>query len=151
MADCRHQAVPGLTLMRCPVHSDVAGDVFVWSWTAMSARRAACPCVVGDRFVVAAEPVPEPWSGSVDVVLVAARPTLWDAMLVQVPTGCTLVVVPVPLQGKVFRTARGAVLVDNGRIWVCGVCLYPWLVSGRDPFGLARQAVPPHPPASAAR
>lgn len=151
MADCRHQAVPGLTLELCSVHSDPTSGVSVWTWTHGTPSRAVCPCADADRFVVAGEDVAERWRGSVDVVLVTAQSAVRVALLVPMPSGSTLVVVPVPSRSRVFRTMCGAVVVDDGCAGVCGVCLYPWLVSGLDPFGLARPAWPRRPPESVGR
>lgn len=136
MTECTHRMARSLSLARCPLHSNEAARISVWSWSLGTTGQPHCPCVAGDRFVVAAEPVTEQWQGCVDVMLAGHRGTVRDAMGVAIQGGCALVATPVIGTSIVFRTHGGVILVVPDRSDICGVCLYPWLVISSGPSTL---------------
>jgi hypothetical protein len=132
MPECTHAIGISLNLVTSPLRGDEITGVSVWTWSTRAKRWPQCHA--GDGFVVATEPVAAAWHGCVDVVLDAHRATVDDALAIPLQPGCALVATPVSGLGTAFRLRGGSVLVVPDRIGVCGVCVYPWLVLGCDPF-----------------
>jgi hypothetical protein len=123
MSDCQHRLLGAVDIARCVRHSDE--DAAVWAWSAEPMPEAACPCEVWDRYVVATEHAPAEWLACADVLLAEPRPSVPDALGVACPTGCAIVVIPVPGVGMMLRTRSGISPADPK---VCSVCVYPALV-----------------------
>jgi hypothetical protein len=131
MGDCRHELLVGLALTRCAAHSNEHVDV--WTWHDRPLRRAVCPCVVADRFLVVHERMAGEWLPVADVVVADPQPDLRTAFRVALTFEHAVTVLPVRGAGIVFRSPR--MVVRNAEL--CGVCVYPWLVTTKPPACVA--------------
>lgn len=122
MGDCRHRLLGEVVLTRCAMHSN--GYVEVWTWHDGPLAPTLCPCVLGDRFLVAHERTAAEWLAHADVVLTDPQPDLRAAFRAARQFGHAVTVLPVRGFGTVFRTPRKTVR----RPELCGICVYPWLV-----------------------
>lgn len=131
---CQHPMLTGSRwyVARCRPHDVSASGAAVWAWSRDPMPPRRCPCDTADRFVVATDGASRRWLQSADVVLGAARIAVCDPLsspdLLRELPGCTLVATPVGREGTWFRTRTEQVV--TARSEMCGVCLYPWLVTG---------------------
>jgi len=105
--------------VRCESHSDPDGGIHVFACGVPQPCRWACPCVVGDRYlVVEAVHSGRRWWHSADVLICAPQSGRSAALLATSVTlarlpGCTLAVASFRDSGCAVRTQNETVLVSS--------------------------------------